>query len=47
MQADQGTLEAGKIADIIATRGNPLVDIEALGKVAFVMKDGRVAKHEG
>lgn len=47
MHNDLGTLETGKIADIIATRGNPLVDIEALGKIAFVMKDGRVAKHEG
>lgn len=40
----KGTLAAGKAADVIATIENPLVDIEALRKVVFVMKDGRVAK---
>ncbi len=39
---DRGNLEAGKLADIIAVRGNPLEDIEALMRVAFVMKDGKV-----
>jgi len=36
-----GTLEAGKTADIIGVRGNPLEHIEALEKIAMVMKDGR------
>jgi imidazolonepropionase-like amidohydrolase len=35
-----GTLEAGKIADVIAVKGDPLADISALQEVAFVMKDG-------
>ena len=39
---DRGNLEAGKLADIIAVDGNPLEDIEALLRVVFVMKDGRV-----
>ena len=39
-----GTLEAGKRADIIATNGSPLEDIEELLDVDFVMKDGKVFK---
>jgi len=42
-----GTLETGKLADIIALEGNPLDDILALGSVDFVMKSGRVAKRDG
>jgi imidazolonepropionase-like amidohydrolase len=37
-----GTLEAGKDADIIAVDGDPLNDITALSRVAFVMARGRV-----
>ena len=37
---DQGVLEAGKRADIIALPGNPLADISNVLKVDFVMKDG-------
>ena len=43
-QKELGTLEAGKIADIIATDGNPLQDIKVMRKVSFVMKDGVVFK---
>ena len=39
-----GTLEPGKWADVIAVDGDPLADIEALRRVAFVMKDGAVYK---
>ena len=35
-----GTLEAGKLADIIVVDGNPLVDMEALKYVVVVVKDG-------
>lgn len=41
-----GTLEAGKIADIIAVAVDPLQDIKALQNVAFVMKDGVIYKNE-
>ncbi|MGZ7040979.1 MAG: amidohydrolase family protein [Thermoanaerobaculia bacterium] len=37
-----GTLEVGKLADIVAVPGNPLNDITTMERVAFVMKDGKV-----
>jgi imidazolonepropionase-like amidohydrolase len=37
-----GTLEPGKLADIVAVPGNPLEDIGTTGRVAFVMKEGAV-----
>ncbi len=44
MQLDDaiGTVEAGKLADLIAVPADPLTDIETLRRVAFVMKDGVV-----
>lgn len=39
-----GSLEAGKLADIIAVKGNPLKDIGVMENVTFVMKDGKVEK---
>jgi imidazolonepropionase-like amidohydrolase len=39
---DQGTLEPGQRADIVAMPGNPLEDIQAVLHVDFVMKDGTV-----
>jgi imidazolonepropionase-like amidohydrolase len=39
-----GSIESGKLADIIAVQGNPLDDVRALGRVAFVMKAGQVYK---
>lgn len=39
-----GTLEPGKVADLIATDGSPLDNIEELLDVDFVMKSGRVVK---
>jgi imidazolonepropionase-like amidohydrolase len=42
---DVGTIEAGKLADIVAVGGDPLADITVLEKIGFVMKDGAVVKH--
>jgi imidazolonepropionase-like amidohydrolase len=39
-----GTIEPGKLADIVAVPGNPLTDISAMEKVSFVMKDGVVIR---
>ena len=39
-----GTLEEGKLADIVAVKGNPLDDISLMESVSFVMKDGVVYK---
>ena len=39
-----GAIVPGLAADIIAVRGNPLSDIEALRRVVFVMKGGVVQK---
>jgi imidazolonepropionase-like amidohydrolase len=39
-----GTIEKGKLADIIAVTGNPLTNPEVLMKTTFVMKDGVVYK---
>jgi imidazolonepropionase-like amidohydrolase len=37
-----GTLEAGKLADIIAVSGDPAANISAMRQVSFVMKGGKI-----
>ena len=39
-----GTIEPGKIADLIVVNGNPLFDITALSHVEVVVKDGNIYK---
>ena len=39
-----GTVEPGKLADIVATPGNPVADISLMTKVSFVMKNGLIYK---
>jgi imidazolonepropionase-like amidohydrolase len=39
-----GIIAIGKLADIIAVEGDPIKNIEAMGKVTFVMKNGVVYK---
>lgn len=39
-----GSLEAGKIADIVAVPGDPLADVHVLERVSFVMKEGVIYK---
>jgi len=44
IDAEVGTLEVGKRADLIATRRNPLVDVTELMRVVFVMRGGTIYK---
>jgi imidazolonepropionase-like amidohydrolase len=45
-RSDLGAIEVGRVADIVAVRGNPAQDVTVLEHVAFVMKDGAAVKHE-
>ena len=40
-----GTLEVGKLADMIAVDGNPVEEIRHLRNINFVMKDGEVIRN--
>ena len=42
-----GTVEPGKIADLIVVEGDPLADISRLGNVACTIQDGRVVMRKG
>jgi imidazolonepropionase-like amidohydrolase len=42
MQDSLGTIEAGKLADIVAVPGDPIADVTVMEKVDFVMKGGVV-----
>jgi imidazolonepropionase-like amidohydrolase len=46
ISATLGSIEKGKLADIVAVEGDPTKDIQSMGKVKFVMKDGIVYKNE-
>ncbi|HEY2115511.1 MAG TPA: amidohydrolase family protein, partial [Candidatus Angelobacter sp.] len=46
MQNEIGAIAPGMQADIIAVDGDPVKDITAVRKVAFVMKGGKVYKNE-
>ena len=45
-RSDLGALAPGKIADVVAVRGDPLADIDSLADsrhIRLVIKDGRLA----
>ncbi|WP_157986404.1 amidohydrolase family protein [Chitinophaga alhagiae] len=44
VQDQLGSITPGKTADFTAVDGDPLKDIQAMGKVSFVMKDGLIFK---
>ena len=39
--SELGTLEVGKMADVLVVDGNPLADVHALTKVSLVLRDGK------
>jgi imidazolonepropionase-like amidohydrolase len=41
-----GTLEPGKLADVVVVAGNPLDDIKAVREVRLVIKEGRIVKEK-
>jgi imidazolonepropionase-like amidohydrolase len=43
---DRGSIEAGRLADLIAVSGNPLEDITVTQRVLWVMLGGRIVKDE-
>jgi imidazolonepropionase-like amidohydrolase len=43
--SDLGTVEVGKLADVIVVEGDPLFDITALSRVTTVIKNGEIQKN--
>ena len=46
IEKERGVIAKGYAADIIALKRNPLLDIQAIESVRFVMKDGKVVRSE-
>jgi imidazolonepropionase-like amidohydrolase len=46
MSNDLGSITAGKYADVVAVKGDPLSDITVLQQIDFVMKGGEVVKNQ-
>ena len=44
IEKDYGSVEKGKMADIVAVPGDPIADISQMQKVSFVMRNGVVYK---
>lgn len=47
VEKDLGSVEKGKIADLVAVDGDPLKNISLMRDIKFVMKDGVVYKQDG
>jgi imidazolonepropionase-like amidohydrolase len=46
MSGQIGVIAPGAYADVVAVPGDPLADVKELGRVFFVMKDGKVFRNE-
>jgi imidazolonepropionase-like amidohydrolase len=47
VERDAGSITAGKWADLVAVKGDPLADLSVLERVDFVMKGGSVIVRDG
>lgn len=47
MEEQLGTVDVGKLADLVAVEGDPLADIRQMTRVSFVMKGGQVYRSSG
>jgi imidazolonepropionase-like amidohydrolase len=47
MDEEIGTIESGKLADLVAVDGDPLSDISALDRVKLVVKGGVFLRSDG
>ena len=43
---DLGSIEVGKLADLVVIDGNPLANVKDLRRVKLVMKDGQLFDRE-
>ena len=46
MENEIGSIEKGKLADVIAVSGDPTVDVTEMERVKFVMKGGAVIRND-
>ncbi|PLK43356.1 amidohydrolase family protein [Emticicia sp. TH156] len=46
MKSELGSIEKGKLADIVAVEGDPLKDAKVMMNVALVMKEGKIYKEK-
>jgi imidazolonepropionase-like amidohydrolase len=46
VEKERGSLRPGMAADLVATPADPLLDIDGLKKIDFVMKDGKTAREQ-
>ena len=47
LEATLGTLERGKVADVLVVNGDPLQDLHALTNVRLVVRSGTVIRDAG
>ena len=46
MESEIGTIDEGKVADLVAVEENPLSDVAAMREISFVMQSGRVVRDD-
>jgi len=47
LQNKIGTLESGKLADVVVIPGDPIQNIRQVEKITFVMKEGVIYRNDG